>query len=69
MLFSSIVVIAPLQSNTFYTLSTDDESVSDGKETEGKTNRKCHPPIDNKVSEEMKYWHIISNDGKKYIGF
>ena len=39
------------------------------KRTEEKTNRKSHPPIDDKVSKEMKCQHIISNDGKKYIGF
>ena len=34
MLFSSIVVIALLQSNIFSTLSIDDENVSGGKENE-----------------------------------
>ena len=38
MLFSSIVVIALLQSDIFSTLSTDDENVSDGKENEIETN-------------------------------
>ena len=40
MLFSSIVVITLLQSNTFSTLSTDHENVSDGKENEIETNGK-----------------------------
>ena len=49
-LFSSIVVIVLLlPSNTFSTLSTDDENVSDGKENEGETNRKSHSAIDNEV--------------------
>ena len=43
MLFSSIVVILQftlLQSNTFSILSTDDENVNDGIETEGKPTEK-----------------------------
>ena len=52
-LFSSIVVIALLQSDIFSTLSTDDENVSDGKENEGETNRKSHPAIDDEVYEEI----------------
>ena len=76
MLFSSIVVIALLQSNTFSTLSTDDENVSDGKENERKTNRTSHPAIDDEVYEETMNClrsnclrHVMNNDGKKYIGF
>ena len=38
-------------SNTFSTLSTDD--VSDGKENEGKTNRKSLPATDDEVYEEI----------------
>ena len=53
MLFSSIVVIALLQSNIFSTLSIDDENVNDGKENERETNRKSHPPIDDEVYEEI----------------
>ena len=77
MLFSSIVVIALLQSNTFCTLPTDDENVSDGKENERETNRKSHPAIDDDVYEEimnclpskikLKYRHIMSNDEYIYI--
>ena len=53
MLFSSIRVIALLQSNTFCTLATDDENVSDGKENERETNSKSHPTIDDEVNEEI----------------
>ena len=53
MLFSSIRVIALLQSNTFCTLATDDENVSDGKENERETNSKSHPTIDDEVYEEI----------------
>ena len=53
MLFSSIVVIAILQSDIFFTLSTDDENISDGKENEMETNRKSHPAIDDEVYEEI----------------
>ena len=49
MLFSSIVVIALLQSNTFCTLPSDDENVSDGKENEREINRKSHPAIDEEI--------------------
>ena len=75
MLFSSIAVIALLQSNIFSTLSTDNENVSDGKESERETNRKYHPAIDDEVYEEMmnclrsklmlKCRHIMTNDEKK----
>ena len=68
MLFSSIVVIALLQS----TMSTDDENVSDGKENEIETNRKSNSAIGNEVYGEiinclrskliLKCWHIMSND-------
>ena len=51
--FSSIVVIALLQSNTFCTLSTDNENVSDRKENGRETNRKSHPAIDYEVCEEI----------------
>ena len=74
MLFSSIIVIALLQSNIFSTLSTDDENVSDGKENERETNRKSHPAIDDEVYEEimnclrsklmLKCRHIMTNDEK-----
>ena len=53
MLFSSIVLIALLQSNTFCILPSDDENVSDGKENETETNRKSHPAIDDEVYEEI----------------
>ena len=49
MLFSSVVVIALLQSNTFCTLPSDDENVSDGKENEREINRKSHPAIDEEI--------------------
>ena len=49
MLFSRIVAIALLQSNTFSALPTDDKNVSDGKENERETNRKSHPVIDDEV--------------------
>ena len=75
MLFSSIVVIALLQSNTFFTLSTNDEKKSDGKENERETNRKSHPAIDHEVYEEivnclrsklmLRSRHIMSNDENK----
>ena len=78
MLFSSIVLIALLQSNTFCILPSDDENVSDGKENETETNRKSHPAIDNEVYEEimncfrsklmLKCRHIISNDEKNITG-
>ena len=79
-LLSSIVVIALLQSNISSTLSTDDETVSDGKENERVTNRKSHPAIDDEVYEEtmnclwsklmLKCRHIMTNDEKNiYIGF
>ena len=45
MLFSSIVVIALLQSKTFSTLSTDDENVSDGKENEREICKKSYSAI------------------------
>ena len=79
MLFSSIVVIALLQSNTFCSLLSDDDNVSDGKENEREINRKSHPAIDDEVYEEimnclrsklmLKCRHIMSNDEKKYIRF
>ena len=78
MLFSSIVLIALLQSNTFCILPSDDENVSDGKENETETNRKSHPAIDDEVYEEimnclrsklmLKCRHIISNDEKNITG-
>ena len=78
MLFSSIAVIALLQSKTFCTLPNDDENVSDGKENERETNRKYHPAIDDEVYEEIMNWlrsklmlkcrYIMSND-EKNIGF
>ena len=78
MLLSIIVVIALLQSNTFCTLPTDDEDVSDGKENERETNKNSHPAIDNEVHEEimnclryklmLRCRHIMSNDEKKYNG-
>ena len=52
-LFSSIVVIALLQSNTFCSLLSDDDNVSDGKENEREINRKSHPAIDDEVYEEI----------------
>ena len=77
-LFSSIVVIAFLQSNIFSILPTDDENVSDGKENEKETNRKSHPAIDGYVYEEitncsrsklmLKCRHIKSNDEKELSG-
>ena len=77
MLFLSIVVIALLQSNTFYILSSNDENVSDGKENKREINRKPHPAIDDEAYEEimnclrsklmLKCRHIMSNDEKKYI--
>ena len=56
--FSSIVVIALLQSNTFCTLPTDNKNVSDGKENGRETNRKSHPAIDYEVYERNNelYW-------------
>ena len=78
MLLSIIVVIALLQSNTFCTLPTDDENVSDGKENERETNKNSHPAIDNEVYDEimncllyklmLRCRHIMSNDEKKYNG-
>ena len=78
MLFSSIVLIALLQANTFCILPSDDENVSDGKENETETNRKSHPAIDDEVYEEimncfrsklmLKCRHIISNDEKNITG-
>ena len=78
MLFSSIVLIALLQSNTFCILPSDDENVSDGKENETETNRRSHPAIDDEVYEEimncfrsklmLKCRHIISNDEKNITG-
>ena len=75
MLFSSIVVKALLQSNTFCSLPSDNENVSDGKENEREINRKSHPAIDDEVYEEimnclrsklmLKCRHIMSNDEKK----
>ena len=75
MLFSSIAVIALLQSNTFCSLLSDDDNVSDGKENEREINRKSHPAIDDEVYEEimnclrsklmLKCRHIMSNDEKK----
>ena len=46
-------MIALLQSNTFSTLSTDDENVSDGKENERENSRKFHPAIDDELYEEI----------------
>ena len=76
MLFSSIEVVALLQSNTFCSLPTDDENVSDGKENERETNRKSHPAIDDEVYEEimnclrfklmLRCRHIMNNNKKKY---
>ena len=51
--FSSIVVMALLQSNTFCTLSTDNKNVSDVKVNGRETNRKSHPAIDYEVCEEI----------------
>ena len=51
MLFSSIIVIALLQSDIFSTLLTDDENVSDRKENERETIRKSHSAIDDEVYE------------------
>ena len=53
MLFSSIAVIVLLQSNTFCSLLSDDDNVSDGKENEREINRKSHPAIDDEVYEEI----------------
>ena len=53
-LFSCMVVTAPLQSNKFSTLPTDDENVSDGKENGTGTNRKSHPAIDNEARYTKK---------------
>ena len=51
MLFSSVaVIVILLQSNTFSSLPTDDENVSDRKENENETNRKSPP--DDKVYQE-----------------
>ena len=79
MLFSSIVVTALLQSNTFCALPTDDENDSDGKENERETSRKSHPAIDNEVYEEimnclryklmLRCRHIMSNDEKIFNEF
>ena len=79
MLFSSIIVIALLQSNIFSTLSTDDENVSDGKLNKRETIRKSHPATDVEVYEEimnclrsklvLKCRHVMTNDEKKFIGF
>ena len=79
MLFSSIIMIAFLQSNIFSILSTDDENVSDGKENERETIRKSHSAIDDEVYEEimnclrsklmLKCRYIMTNDEKKYIVF
>ena len=55
MLFSSIIVIALLQSNIFSTLSTEDENVSDGKENERETIRKSHPAIDDEIYEWIAF--------------
>ena len=62
----------------FSTLSTDDESVSDGKENERETKRKSHPAIDDEVYEEimnclrsklmLKCRHIMSKDEKNISG-
>ena len=52
MLFSSIVVIALLQSNRFCTLPTDDEDVSDGKENEREANTKSHPLLKMRHTKE-----------------
>ena len=71
MLFSSVVVIALLQSNTFCTLPSDDENVSDGKENERQINRKSHPAIDEEIMNclrsklMLKCRHIMSNDEKQ----
>ena len=79
MLFSSIIMIALLQSNIFSTLSTDDENVSDGKLNKRETIRKSHPATDVEVYEEimnclrsklvLKCRHVMTNNEKKYIGF
>ena len=53
MLFSHIVAIALLQSNTFSALPTDNKNVSDGKENERETNKKSHPAIDDEVYKEI----------------
>ena len=53
MLFSRIVAIALLQSNTFSALPTDNKNVSDGKENERETNKKSHPAIDDEVYKEI----------------
>ena len=53
MAFSSIAVIALLQSNAFCTLPIDNKNVSDGKENGRETNRKSHPAIDYEVYEEI----------------
>ena len=75
MLFLSIVVIALLQSNTFCTLPSHNENVSDGKENEREINRKSHPAFDDEVYQEimnclrsklmLKCRHIVNNDEKK----
>ena len=67
-------MIALLQSNTFCSLLSDDDNVSDGKENEREINRKSHPAIDDEVYEEimnclrsklmLKCRHIMSNDEK-----
>ena len=49
MWFSSIVLTALLQSNTFSAWPSDDENVSDGKENETEMNRKSHPAIDDEL--------------------
>ena len=77
MLFSSIVVIALFQSNAFCKLSSDDENVSDGKESEREINRKSHPAIGDEVYEEtmnclrskliLKCRNIMGNDEKTSI--
>ena len=78
MLFASIVVAALLQSNTFCTLPTDDENVSDRKENERETNRKSHPAIHDEIYEEimnclrsklmLRCRHIMSNNEKNLSG-
>ena len=73
MLFSSIIVIALLQSNIFSTLSTE-ENVSDGKQNKRETIRKSQYPIGDQVYEEimnclrsklmLKCQHVMTNDEK-----
>ena len=51
--FQLIFILKNVQSNTFSIFSTDDEIISDRKENERETNRKCHPVIGNELYDEV----------------